>query len=66
MRCDFKNCKGIACAEVYPPKHGWSYLCKKHYRQEYKKYGDEYGWYELTWFEKIKTFFMPMWWGFWL
>jgi len=66
MRCDFKGCKKIPYAEVFPSrKRGWSYLCKKHYIQEFKKYGDEYGWYELTRFEKIKTFLTPKWWYWW-
>ena len=53
-------------AEVFPMNGYWNYLCKKHYRQEYKKHGDEYGWYELTILERIKTFLTPKWWWFWL
>jgi len=62
MRCDYKDCKRIPHAEVFKTNHGWNYLCKKHYKQEHKKYGDKYGWYELTWREKIKAFLMPKWW----
>lgn len=43
--CDFKGkCTNIAYAEVYPSfmkkskKKGWSYLCKKHYLQEQKRF----------------------------
>ncbi len=43
--CDFKgNCNNKAYAEVYPfllkykNKSGWSYLCKKHYCLEQKRY----------------------------
>jgi hypothetical protein len=44
----------------------WNYLCKKHYKEEYKKHGDEYGWYELTKWEKIVSFIRPQWWWFWV
>lgn len=44
--CDFRGiCKNKAYREVYPSlmsgkhrKSGWSYLCKKHYFKEQKKY----------------------------
>ncbi len=44
--CDFQGtCKSKAYCEVYPSllggkykDHGWSYLCKKHYTQEQKKF----------------------------
>lgn len=44
--CDFKGiCKNKAYAEVYPSlmsnkykRKGWSYLCRKHYKQEEEKY----------------------------
>jgi hypothetical protein len=43
--CDFKGrCTNKAFAEVYPflgkksKRRGWSYLCKKHYYQELKKF----------------------------
>ncbi|MBI2507474.1 hypothetical protein HYV89_00815 [Candidatus Woesearchaeota archaeon] len=44
--CDFGGiCKNKAYAEVFPSmlggkhkKRGWSYLCRKHYYQEEKKY----------------------------
>jgi len=44
--CDYEGtCKNKAYREVYPKvmggkhkKKGWSYLCKKHYYQEEKKY----------------------------
>ena len=42
--CDYKgNCKNLAYKEVYPDlgkKHGeggWSYLCRKHLKQELKR-----------------------------
>jgi len=41
--CDYKgNCKNLAYKEVYPSlinksKKGWSYLCKKHFKQEQKR-----------------------------
>ena len=43
--CDWKGiCKNKAYAEVYPMaikgkrRKGWSYLCRKHYFQEEKRY----------------------------
>ena len=44
--CDYEGkCKNKAYSEVYPKmlggKHkerGWSYLCRKHYYQEQKRY----------------------------
>jgi len=53
--CDYGgNCKCKAYAEVYPAlmafaskkdknfaDAGWSYLCKKHYAQEQKRYGSK-------------------------
>jgi len=44
--CDYKgSCKNKAYMEIYPSlmsvKHkgrGWSYLCRKHYYQEQKRY----------------------------
>ena len=42
--CDFNgNCTNKAYAEVYPnlmkkSKRGWSYLCRKHYFQEQKRF----------------------------
>ena len=52
MKCDFEGkCKNKAYAEVYPSLlrfsgkkykkfkgRGWSYLCRKHYFQEQKKF----------------------------
>ena len=41
--CDYGgNCKNLAYKEVYPSlinksKKGWSYLCKKHFKQEQKR-----------------------------
>lgn len=41
--CDYEgNCKNLAYKEVYPSlinksKEGWSYLCKKHFKQEQKR-----------------------------
>ena len=52
--CDVEGCNRLPYAEVYPMDSTWSYLCKKHYKEEYKKHGNEYGWYELTLFERIK------------
>ena len=66
MKCDYKDCRGIPYAEVFPMNGHWNYLCKKHYIQEYKIHGDEYGWYELTLKEKILAFLTPKWWWFWL
>jgi hypothetical protein len=46
-KCDFEGkCKNKAYAEVYPylgktrreNKHTWSYLCKRHYYQELKRF----------------------------
>jgi hypothetical protein len=59
MRCDVKGCKRKPYAEVYPMNGHWSYLCKKHYKLEYEKHGDEYGWYILTLWERIELFFSP-------
>lgn len=57
MKCDYKGCSKFPHAEVYPKNaHTWSYLCKKHYKQEYKKWGNYYGWYELSIKEKVKLF----------
>jgi len=44
--CDYKGtCTNIAYREVYPmllkgkeKKEGWSYLCRKHFEQEKKKF----------------------------
>jgi len=44
--CDYHgNCKNLAFKEVYPcmlkGKHknrGWSYLCRKHFKQEKKRF----------------------------
>ncbi len=43
--CDFQGkCTNIAYAEVFPclgkksKKKGWSYLCKKHYSKEQKRF----------------------------
>lgn len=39
-RCDYPNCRGLPYAEVYYKKSGktyWSYLCKKHFKQEVNK-----------------------------
>ena len=41
--CDYNgNCENLAFREVYPSlinksKKGWSYLCKKHFKQEQKR-----------------------------
>lgn len=41
--CDYEgNCKNLAYKEVYPSlinksEKGWSYLCKKHFKQEQKR-----------------------------
>ena len=47
--CDYQGtCKNKAYAEVYPGmlggKHkvrGWSYLCRKHYKQEQENFKNE-------------------------
>ena len=44
--CDYHgNCKNIAFKEVYPDmlgkthkNRGWSYLCRKHFEQEKKRF----------------------------
>lgn len=44
--CDYEGkCKNLAFKEVYPhflekkyKNKGWSYLCKKHFKQELKKF----------------------------
>ena len=44
--CDYEGtCKNKAYREVYPmllrgkhKKRGWSYLCRKHFKQEQKKF----------------------------
>ena len=66
--CDVKGCWRIPYAEVYKPtktvkKNGkidyitgtWNYLCKKHYKIEYAKYSNKYGWYELKKLERVKA-----------
>ena len=48
--CDYEGmCKNKAYKEVYPSmlggKHknkGWSYLCKKHFQQEQKKFKNKF------------------------
>jgi len=44
--CDFHgDCNNVAYAEVFPfllknkKQRGWSYLCKKHYFEEQKRFG---------------------------
>lgn len=52
--CDYHDCYRPPYVEVFKIKeHAWSYLCKKHYHQEWKKHGNNYGWYELTLKERI-------------
>lgn len=53
MVCDVKGCHRLAYVEVFPINGTWSYLCKKHYKEEYKKYGDKYRWCELSTWEKF-------------
>lgn len=43
--CDYKGkCKNLAYKEVYPDlgkkkkNSGWSYLCRKHFKQELKRF----------------------------
>lgn len=68
--CDVKGCWRIPYAEVYKPtktvkKNGkleyimgtWNYLCKKHYKEEYAKHGDEYGWLELDIPDRIRAIY---------
>lgn len=62
--CDIKDCYKPPYVEVFKPnvKHyykgievsTWNYLCKKHYKEEFKKYGLNYGWYELKLSQRIK------------
>ncbi|MBI2670588.1 hypothetical protein HYX18_01240 [Candidatus Woesearchaeota archaeon] len=48
-KCDYEgNCNNKAYAEVYPSLlggkykgRGWSYLCKKHYSQELKRFKEK-------------------------
>lgn len=62
MRCDCKKCRRPAYAEVYPGNASWSYLCKKHYKEEYKKHGNKYMWCELSIWERVKVFLTPNFW----
>ena len=47
--CDYRGkCKNIGYAEVYFPKSeknenskGWSYLCKKHFEQEKRRFNNQ-------------------------
>lgn len=56
--CDYKGtCKNIAQKGVYPSlmddnekkEKGWSYLCKKHFLQEQKKYKDKLVYCSASW-----------------
>jgi len=63
--CDVVGCHGIPYAEVYKfENHTWSYLCKKHYEEEYIIHGNKYGWYELTKRERLIAIFdsIKLWW----
>lgn len=53
VTCDVKGCRKHPYVEVFKTNHSWSYLCKKHYEEEYKKHGNKFGWYELTTKERI-------------
>lgn len=35
----------------------WNYLCKKHYKEEHAKHGNEYGWLVLSTKDKIRAIF---------
>jgi len=40
--CDYKGkCMNKAYKEVYPKNKGWSYLCKKHFKQEQKRFKEK-------------------------
>lgn len=60
MRCDKAGCRGIPYAEVYPMDGTWSFLCKKHFDEDFAKYGNKYGWCILSLFERIK-FLLVIW-----
>jgi len=49
--CDFEGkCKNKAFKEVYPPrKSTWSYLCRKHFEQEKKKFKGKLGYCSIDW-----------------
>ncbi|MBU2104843.1 MAG: hypothetical protein KKF67_03680 [Nanoarchaeota archaeon] len=55
--CDFEGkCKNKAFKEVYPSslgsKHknkGWSYLCRKHFKQEQKRFKGKLGYCSAEW-----------------
>ena len=50
--CDYKGtCKNKAHKEVYPPgkDKGWSYLCKKHFKQEKEKFKGKLGYCSIDW-----------------
>ena len=63
--CDWRGkCKNKAFREVYPKlskinKKGWSFLCRKHFYQELKKFGKEgkkLAWAGLEEFEKVRNY----------
>jgi len=57
MRCDYKGCRRAPYCEAYKIGESWSYLCKKHFIQEHKRHGENYGWYLLTIWERITVIF---------
>ena len=51
-RCDYYGaCKNKAYKEVYPPgkKMIWSYLCRKHFEKEKKKFKGKLGYCSIDW-----------------
>ena len=46
-KCDVKDCNNNAYREVYPSllyknsKKGWSFLCRKHFKAEQKRYNNK-------------------------
>ncbi|OGJ18249.1 hypothetical protein A3K73_00420 [Candidatus Pacearchaeota archaeon RBG_13_36_9] len=53
--CDYKGkCRNLAFKEVYPcmlkgkyKNMGWSYLCKKHFAQEKKRFKEKLPYYSV-------------------
>lgn len=51
-KCDYHGtCKNKAFKEVYSPgkKMTWSYLCRKHFEQEKKKFKGKLGYCSIDW-----------------
>lgn len=48
--CDYKGtCKNKAYKEVYPKNKGWNYLCRKHFKQEQKKFKGKLAYCSIDW-----------------